>query len=133
MELQEFIEKKARVLVVDDVPSARKVVTRLLNKIGLTDVIEASTGDDALGKLQQDEVQLVISDWNMPEMDGLTLLNKMRENKINQIPFILITSSADRDEVIQAFKAGISDYIVKPFNGETLAKKVQSVIAKLSW
>jgi|LakMenEpi03Aug12_release.lakeMendotaPanAssembly.Ray.scaffolds.fasta_scaffold379062_2 two-component system chemotaxis response regulator CheY len=133
MELQEFIEKKARVLVVDDVPSARKVVTRLLNKIGLTDVIEASTGDDALSKLQQDEVQLVISDWNMPEMDGLTLLNKMRENKINQIPFILITSSADRDEVIQAFKAGISDYIVKPFNGETLAKKVQSVIAKLSW
>lgn len=133
MELQEFIEKKAKVLVVDDVPSARKVVSRLLNKIGLTDIIEASTGDDALSKLQEGEVQLVISDWNMPEMDGLTLLNKMREGKSEQIPFILITSSADRDEVIHAFKAGISDYIVKPFNGETLAKKVESVIAKLSW
>lgn len=133
MELQEFIAKKAKVLVVDDVPSARKVVSRLLQKIGLTDIIEASTGDDALNKLQEGEVQLVISDWNMPEMDGLTLLNKMRESKSEQIPFILITSSADRDEVIHAFNAGISDYIVKPFNGETLAKKVESVIAKLSW
>jgi two-component system chemotaxis response regulator CheY len=132
MDLKEFIATGAKVLVVDDVPSARKVVSRLLNRLGLTNIVEANSGDDALQHVQSGGVSLVISDWNMPSMDGLTLLNKLRdETQSADVPFILITSSADRDEVIHAFKAGISDYIVKPFNGETLGRKVESVIAQL--
>lgn len=132
MDLQEFISTGAKVLVVDDVPSARKVVSRLLQRLGLTNIVEANCGDEALRQIQTGDVSLVISDWNMPSMDGLTLLNKLRDETDGaQVPFILITSSADRDEVIQAFKAGISDYIVKPFNGETLGRKVESVIAQL--
>jgi two-component system chemotaxis response regulator CheY len=133
MSITNLGSNNGKVLIVDDVPSARKVIVRLLAKLGVTNVVEASSGEEALAHLGAGGFELVISDWNMPELDGLQLLAQMRQSTDHQkLPFILITSSADRDEVVHAFKAGISDYIVKPFNGETLAKKVDAVLGKNS-
>ena len=129
MNLQELTANDGRILVVDDVPSALKVVTRLLKKLGVTNVIEARNGTAALAALASEDVRLIISDWNMPGMNGLQLLTQVRSDpKLVNLPFILITSSADRDEVVLAYKTGVSDYIVKPFNGDTLAAKIQSVL-----
>jgi two-component system chemotaxis response regulator CheY len=118
-----------RVLVVDDIPSARKVVRRLLEKLGIRQVTEACDGATALKMLSEGGVDLVISDWGMPQMDGLELLTKVREQtETVQLPFILITSNADREEVITAYKAGVSDYIVKPFSKDVMAQKLRSVL-----
>ncbi len=133
MDLKDFIESDGSVLVVDDVPSALKIVSRLLRKLGVKNVVEVSSGAAALQRLSQGDVNLIISDWNMPDMDGLQLLSVIRgQPSTMTVPFILITSSADRDEVMLAYKSGISDYIVKPFNGDTLANKLQKVLSKIN-
>jgi two-component system chemotaxis response regulator CheY len=133
MDLQDFITRDGTVLVVDDVPSALKVIARLLNKLGVKNVVEVANGEAAIQRLMQRDVNLIISDWNMPDMDGLQLLSIIRKEPATMtIPFILITSSADRDEVVHAYKSGISDYIVKPFNGDTLSKKLTAVLSTIN-
>ena len=133
MNLQDFINANHGVLVVGDVVSARKIVMRLLGKLGIKNVSEAANGKDALETLKKKGgVNLIISDWSMPEMDGMQLLASVRANGIYlKLPFILITSSADREEVLRAFNAGVTDYMVKPFNADTIARKLTSVLTNL--
>lgn len=118
-----------KILVVDDYATMRRIVKNLLTQIGYTDVEEAADGVGALQKLRSDKYGLVISDWNMEPMTGLQLLKEIRADaKLNGTPFIMVTAESKTENVIAAKQAGVNNYIVKPFNAETLKQKIQSVI-----
>jgi two-component system chemotaxis response regulator CheY len=119
-----------KVLVVDDYATMRRIIKNLLNQIGFTDVEEAPDGATALQKLRTEgKYGLVISDWNMDPMTGLQLLKEIRaDTKLKDLPFIMVTAESKTDNVVAAKQAGVNNYIVKPFNAETLKGKIQSVI-----
>jgi two-component system chemotaxis response regulator CheY len=118
-----------KVLVVDDYSTMRRIIRNLLNQIGYADVDEASDGGDALSKLRQVQYGLVISDWNMEPMTGYDLLKQVRANeKLKATPFIMVTAESKTDNVIAAKKAGVDNYIVKPFNAATLQQKINAVV-----
>lgn len=118
-----------KVLVVDDYATMRRIVRNLLTQIGFTDVEEAGDGVTALAKLRESKFGLVISDWNMEPMTGLQLLKEIRADvKLNGTPFIMVTAESKTENVIAAKQAGVNNYIVKPFNAETLKQKIQSVL-----
>ncbi|MGU3496086.1 response regulator [Xanthobacteraceae bacterium A53D] len=118
------------VLVVDDYKTMVRIIRNLLKQIGFEDVDEASDGTEALAKLKERKYGLVISDWNMEPMTGYELLKRVREDAdadLSTIPFIMVTAEAKSENVIAAKKAGVSNYIVKPFNAQTLKGKIDSV------
>jgi two-component system chemotaxis response regulator CheY len=118
-----------KVLVVDDYSTMRRIIRNLLNQIGYADVDEASDGGDALSKLRQVQYGLVISDWNMEPMTGYDLLKQVRaDEKLKATPFIMVTAESKTDNVIAAKKAGVDNYIVKPFNAATLQQKINAVV-----
>jgi len=118
-----------KVLVVDDYSTMRRIIRNLLNQIGYADVDEASDGGDALSKLRQVQYGLVISDWNMEPMTGYDLLKQVRaDEKLKTTPFIMVTAESKTDNVIAAKKAGVDNYIVKPFNAATLQQKINAVV-----
>jgi two-component system chemotaxis response regulator CheY len=118
-----------KVLVVDDYSTMRRIIRNLLTQIGYTDVDEASDGGDALTKLRQVQYGLVISDWNMEPMTGYDLLKQVRaDDKLKTTPFIMVTAESKTDNVIAAKKAGVDNYIVKPFNAATLQQKINAVM-----
>ena len=122
----------ANVLVVDDYNTMRRIIRNLLTQIGFANVEEAADGSDALGKLRDRNYGLVISDWNMEPMTGLQLLKEVRaDNRLKATPFIMITAESKTENVIEAKKAGVNNYIVKPFNADTLKKKIESVLGAL--
>lgn len=116
------------VLVVDDYKTMVRIIRNLLKQIGFEDVDEAADGTEALAKLKERSYGLVISDWNMEPMTGYELLKQIRSDSVlNAIPFIMITAEAKSENVIAAKKAGVSNYIVKPFNAQTLKGKIDTV------
>ena len=118
-----------KVLVVDDYSTMRRIIRNLLTQIGYTDIDEASDGGDALQKLRQVHYGLVISDWNMEPMTGYDLLKQVRaDEKLKTTPFIMVTAESKTDNVILAKKAGVDNYIVKPFNAATLQQKINAVM-----
>jgi len=118
------------VLVVDDYKTMVRIIRNLLKQIGFEDVDEASDGTEALAKLKERPYGLVISDWNMEPMTGYELLKQVRaSDALNNTPFIMITAEAKSENVIAAKKAGVNNYIVKPFNAETLKGKIDAVFA----
>jgi two-component system chemotaxis response regulator CheY len=118
-----------KVLVVDDYSTMRRIIRNLLTQIGYTDIDEASDGGDALQKLRQVHYGLVISDWNMEPMTGYDLLKQVRaDDKLKATPFIMVTAESKTDNVIAAKKAGVDNYIVKPFNAATLQQKINAVM-----
>jgi two-component system chemotaxis response regulator CheY len=120
------------VLVVDDYATMRRIVRNLLGQIGFAKIEEASDGADALAKLRAAQFGLVISDWNMEPMTGLQLLKEVRADvRLKDMPFIMVTAESKTENVIAAKEAGVNNYIVKPFNAETLKKKIESVIGAL--
>lgn len=123
------VNKDMEILVVDDYATMRRIMKNLLIQLGFKNVSEAVDGGDALGKLRVKAAGLVISDWNMEPMTGLQLLKEVRSDaKLKDLPFIMVTAESKTDNVIAAKQAGVSNYIVKPFNAETLKTKMQSVI-----
>lgn len=121
-----------KVLVVDDQQSMRGLMRYCLQQLGVRNVIEAKDGGEALQALLANKFDLVMSDWNMEGMDGLTLLKTIRANAlIKKTPFIMSTGQKDQEKVREAIQAGVNNYIVKPFNVETLRKKIEAVIGKL--
>ncbi len=119
-----------KILAVDDSPTMRRIIVNTLKRAGYTDVIEASDGRDALEKLNTDRINLVITDWNMPQMDGLTLVKALRSSdEFKQLPILMITTRSVRDDIVKALKAGVNNYIVKPFSPETLRAKIQEVLS----
>lgn len=116
------------VLVVDDYKTMVRIIRNLLKQIGFEDVDEASDGAEALAKLKERPYGLVISDWNMEPMTGYELLKQVRgDEALNKTPFIMITAEAKSENVIAAKKAGVSNYIVKPFDAQTLKGKIETV------
>lgn len=119
------------ILIVDDYKTMLRIIKNLLKQIGFDNVDEASDGSAALKSLREKDYGLVISDWNMEPMTGLELLKEVRADaKLKETPFIMITAESKSENVIAAKQAGVNNYIVKPFNAETLRTKLQSVLGK---
>ncbi|RAI04569.1 two-component system response regulator [Acuticoccus sediminis] len=116
------------VLVVDDYKTMVRIIKNLLRQIGFQDVDEASDGSEALEKIKAKKYGLVISDWNMEPMTGYELLKQVRADpEHSELPFIMVTAEAKSENVVAAKKAGVNNYIVKPFNAQTLKGKIESV------
>ncbi len=116
-----------KVLVADDSGTMRKIIIRSLNAVNVTDITEAGNGDEAWDCFQQDTFDIVLTDWNMPGKTGLELLKCIREvNK--DVPVILITTEAEKSRVLQAIQAGVSDYLVKPFEADALRAKLGKLV-----
>lgn len=125
-------ENKIKVLIVDDYASIRKVIRNLLKQSGYKDIVEAEDGVMALRTLKSQKIDIVVSDWNMPNMSGLELLKTVRADPdLAKMPFLMITAEALHDNVVAAVKAGVSNYIVKPFTAEILHEKIKRIMDNL--
>ena len=121
------------VMIVDDQQSMRGICKYILTQLGFTNIIEAKSGRDALGKLEKQNVDLIISDWNMEDIDGLTLLRVIRKHPKKQaMPFIMATGRSDKEQVQEAISSGVNNYIIKPFDASTMKKRIEAVIGVLS-
>ena len=124
------IDKSMKVLVVDDFSTMRRIIRNLLREIGFTNTVEADDGSTALPILKQGGIDFVITDWNMPGMPGIELLNAVRRDEnLKHIPVLMVTAEAKREQIVQAAQAGINGYIVKPFTAETLQQKIEKIFA----
>jgi len=125
------VDREMRILVVDDAETMRRIIVNLLRQIGFLNMVEAEDGDSAWERLNAEKIDLVISDWTMPETSGLDLLRKVRGSDAHKlIPFIMVTAEGRRENVVAAMQAGVSNYIVKPFNAVTLKEKMVKVIGE---
>ena len=125
------IDMSMPILVVDDYNTMIRIIRNLLKQLGFEDVDDASDGSAALGKMREKKYGLVISDWNMAPMTGFELLQKVRADaELNALPFIMITAEAKTENVVAAKQAGVNNYIVKPFNAETLRSKIAAVLGE---
>lgn len=123
------VDKNMNILIVDDYKTMLRIIKNLLKQLGFDNVDEALDGSQALQTFQSKEYGLIISDWNMEPMSGLELLKQVRGGSRNaNVPFIMVTAESKTENVIAAKQAGVSNYIVKPFNAETLKQKISSVI-----
>lgn len=118
-----------KILAVDDSPTMRRIIVNTLKRAGFEDVVEASDGKDALAKLKVETVNFVITDWNMPEMDGLALVTNIRgDANLKELPILMITTRSVKDDIVEALKAGVNNYIVKPFTPDTLKAKINEIL-----
>ena len=125
------VDKNMNILIVDDYKTMLRIIRNLLKQIGFENVEEATDGTMAIEKLKEKNYGLVISDWNMEPMTGIELLKHVRaDEKYKAVPFILITAESKAENVAAAVKAGVSNYIVKPFNAETLKSKLTAVLGQ---
>ena len=123
------VDPNMPILIVDDYKTMLRIIRNLLRQLNFTNIEQATDGSMALRKLRERDFSLVISDWNMEPMTGFQLLKEVRaDEKLKNIPFVMITAEAKTENVIAAKKAGVSNYIVKPFNAETLKGKLVTVI-----
>ena len=119
-------------LVVDDFSTMRRIVRNLLKELGYTNVDEAEDGVQALQKLRSDQFDFVVSDWNMPNMDGLTMLQEIRKDPaLSKLPVLMVTAEAKKENIIAAAQAGANGYVVKPFTAATLDEKLGKIFEKL--
>ena len=124
------IDRSINVLIVDDYKTMLRIIRNLLKQINFNNVEEASDGTEALQKLRTGQYGLVISDWNMEPMTGLQLLQEVRSDaRLKPTPFIMVTAESKAENIVAAKQAGVSNYIVKPFNAETLQSKIEKVLS----
>ncbi|MDT8893185.1 chemotaxis response regulator CheY [Halomonas sp. I1] len=125
-------DKNMSILVVDDFPTMRRIVRSLLKELDFTNVEEAEDGQDALNKLRAGNFEFVVSDWNMPNLDGLEMLKQIREDEaLKALPVLMVTAEAKKENIIAAAQAGASGYVVKPFTAATLEEKLNKIFEKL--
>lgn len=121
-----------KILVVDDFSTMRRIIKNLLRDLGLQNVSEADDGTTALPMLQNGDFDFVVTDWNMPGMQGIDLLRAIRaDDSLSHIPVLMVTAEAKRDQIIEAAQAGVNGYIVKPFTAATLKEKLDKVFERL--
>ncbi len=117
-----------KVLIVDDFATIRRILRNILKQIGFTNIVEADDGNTALKELKKEKFDLILCDWNMPEMPGIDLLKTLKaDEKLKDIPFVMVTAEAQKENIIEAIKAGTNSYIVKPFTAETINEILQKV------
>jgi two-component system, chemotaxis family, chemotaxis protein CheY len=119
-----------KVLLVDDSRTIRNIQKNILTRLGHEDIVEAADGVEGIAKLKAESPDLVLLDWNMPNMDGLTFLKTIRANGV-KTPVIMCTTEAEKTRVIQAIQAGANNYCVKPFSTETMAEKIEQTMKKV--
>lgn len=126
-----MLDLKMKILVVDDFSTMRRIVKNILKQIGFSDIDEAEDGNNALLKLKQEKFDMVVSDWNMPNMTGLDLLKAIRaDSTINSMPVLMVTAEAKKENVLEAIQAGVNNYVVKPFTADTLKDKIEKIFDK---
>lgn len=116
-----------KILIVDDSSTMRRIIINTLSRIGYTDVVEGENGKNGLEKLGQGGVEMIITDWNMPEMDGLEFVKTVRTQNPS-IPILMVTTNAAKEDIVEALQAGVNNYVVKPFTPETLKEKIESLL-----
>ena len=122
------LDTNIKILVVDDFATMRKIIKNILTQLGFKDIIEADDGTTALELLKKQKVDLIISDWNMPKMPGIELLKAVRSDEnLKDIKFIMVTAEAQKENVVEAIKHGVNQYVVKPFTPEILKEKLEKV------
>ena len=127
------VDKTIPILIVDDFSTMRRIVKNCLKQLGFDNVTEADDGQTAWQKLQtgETEFKLIISDWNMPNMMGIDLLKAVRQDeKYKTVPFLMVTAEGQKDNIIEAAKAGVSNYVVKPFTADILEQKLEAIFKK---
>jgi two-component system chemotaxis response regulator CheY len=121
-------DKNMRILVVDDFSTMRKIIKNILRQLGFNNVVESDDGTTAWETLNRDNIDFIISDWNMPQMTGIELLRKVRSSEeYATTPFLMVTAEAQQENIIEAVQAKVSNYIVKPFTPETLGQKIDKI------
>ncbi len=121
--------KDMKVLVVDDFATMRRIVKNILRELDFKDIVEAENGAAAVKILESQDIDLIVSDWNMPKMTGLELLKWVRANdKTKDLPFLMVTAEAQKENVMEAVKAKVSNYIVKPFTAAVMAEKLAKIL-----
>lgn len=121
-----------KILIVDDFSTMRRIIKNLLRDLGFTNTFEADDGNTALPMLKDGDYEFVVTDWNMPIMQGIDLLKEIRKNpKLKDLPVLMVTAEAKREQIIEAAQAGVNGYIVKPFTAGTLKAKLDKVFERL--
>jgi len=127
-----MVNKSIKILVVDDFPTMRRIVRNLLKELGFENVDEAEDGQVALDKLRGGNFEFVVSDWNMPNLDGLEMLKQIRADPtMAKLPVLMVTAEAKKENIVAAAQAGASGYVVKPFTAATLEEKLNKIFEKL--
>ena len=123
------MDTSIKVLIVDDFATMRRILKNILKQLGFKNLVEADDGTTAWDVLESQEIDLIISDWNMPKMTGLELLKKVRAStKYKTAPFLMVTAEAQKQNVIEAVQAGVSNYVVKPFTAEAISDKLTKIL-----
>ncbi len=126
------MNKELKFLVVDDSITMRRIVLNTLKTLGFTEIVEASDGRDAYAKLYIENPNFIITDWNMPNMSGLELVTTVRnDEKFKNIPILMVTTRGMRQDILDALKAGINSYVVKPFTSSTLKEKIEQIMSRV--
>lgn len=127
------MDTNIKILIVDDFSTMRRIVKNLLNDLGYTNTHEADDGKTAWPMLQSGNFDFVVTDWNMPGMTGIDLLKAIRSDaRIGQTPVLMVTAEAQRDQIIEAAKAGVNGYIIKPFTAVTLKEKLDKIFQRVT-
>lgn len=127
-----MVQKTMKILVVDDFPTMRRIIKNLLKDLGFENVDEAEDGAIGLEKLRNGNFEFVVSDWNMPNMDGLDMLKAIRADPgLAKLPVLMVTAEAKKENIIAAAQAGANGYVVKPFTAATLEEKLNKIFEKL--
>ena len=123
------MDTSIRVLVVDDFATMRRILKNILKQLDFKNLVEADDGTTAWEVLEGQDIDLIISDWNMPKMSGIDLLKKVRaSDKYKKIPFLMVTAEAQKQNVLEAVQAGVSNYVVKPFTAEAIFEKLDKIL-----
>ncbi len=126
------MDKNMSILLVDDFSTMRRIIKNLLRDLGFNNTAEADDGQTALPMLKSGKFDFLVTDWNMPGMDGLTLLKNVRQDEsLADLPVLMVTAEAKRDQIVVAAEAGVNGYVVKPFTAATLKEKIEKIFARL--
>ena len=126
------MDKDMKILIVDDFSTMRRIIKNLLRDLGFNNTSEADDGQTALPMLKSGNFDFLVTDWNMPGMDGLTLLKTVRaDEELSDMPVLMVTAEAKRDQIVVAAEAGVNGYVVKPFTAATLKEKIEKIFQRI--
>lgn len=126
------MDKQMKILIVDDFSTMRRIIKNLLRDLGYTNTTEADDGKTALPVLQAGGIDFLVTDWNMPGMTGIDLLKAVRaDDKLNELPVLMVTAEAKRDQIVEAAQAGVNGYVVKPFTAAALKEKIEKIFDRI--
>jgi len=126
------LDKDMKILIVDDFSTMRRIIKNLLRDLGFNNTAEADDGNTALPMLQSGNFDFLVTDWNMPGMEGIDLLKAVRaDEKLASLPVLLVTAEAKKEQIVEAAQAGVNGYVVKPFNAATLKEKIEKIFERI--